>query len=659
MFALIASMGSVVTVATGCKSSSSGSNNNNLNNNQVECGNDAVETGEECDGSDLAGEDCASLGLVGGSLDCAADCSFDVSACTGSATCGNDTREFPEACDGSDLADSSCEDLGFVGGTLACDGSCEFDTAACDVDDCGNDLVDAGEQCDGADLDGQSCTGLGFSGGALDCDATCSFNTSGCTGAPTCGDNIQVSPEDCDGTDLGGQDCASQGFDDGALACLGDCTFDTGACYDYVCGDGTVDPGETCDPPGSCPTDCDDANVCTNDLMLGAPATCDVVCQNDLITVCQNGDGCCPTGCDSATDDDCGTPLMPRLFVAHAGGAVQFWNLVDSISTDVPADGTLGGPAASGLAMTLHGDRLFVATNSTTDPLYIYDGASQLGDGGAPSDTVGVAAFGGSALFVVYAMFVDANDDLWVDNGNIRLFLDAPALGGGSSSQAQFTHMWGPQIYGAASDTIGNKLIGGQVSGAGLIVWDNPTADTGETNDEDWTLWGGPTNPYCMLIEGDRLYAGNVNLGVDVFDNISGIAAITTPSFSLTTDLTDVFKLHVRDDVLVVVVNDAPSGYQINIYLNASTITGDVAPDFIIQHANITLPESVWLDQNYTLYVTDQNGILIFDTATTAPTFRTELTTGFSNTRDIRVIECGPAHPCGGGLTCQHGRCVP
>ncbi len=45
------------------------------------CGNNVREGGEECDGSDIAGQSCASMNLIGGTLKCAANCKFDAGAC--------------------------------------------------------------------------------------------------------------------------------------------------------------------------------------------------------------------------------------------------------------------------------------------------------------------------------------------------------------------------------------------------------------------------------------------------------------------------------------------------------------------------------------------------------------------------------------------------
>lgn len=78
-----------------------------------------------------------------------------------------------------------------------------------------------------------------------------------------------------------------------------------------VCGNGVLEPGETCDKTivspnaGACPTDCDDMISCTKDSVVSAE--CTATCSNTEITTCNNtaADGCCPTGCNSTTDLDC------------------------------------------------------------------------------------------------------------------------------------------------------------------------------------------------------------------------------------------------------------------------------------------------------------------------------------------------------------------
>ena len=52
-------------------------------------------------------------------------------ASTASAVCGNGVKESGEQCDGSDLAGASCTSQGYTGGTLSCSASCTFNTSAC------------------------------------------------------------------------------------------------------------------------------------------------------------------------------------------------------------------------------------------------------------------------------------------------------------------------------------------------------------------------------------------------------------------------------------------------------------------------------------------------------------------------------------------------
>jgi uncharacterized protein (TIGR03382 family) len=74
-----------------------------------------------------------------------------------------------------------------------------------------------------------------------------------------------------------------------------------------ACGNSVVDPGETCDPPGSCPTSCvASADACSPNVLVGTAAACTAQCEQQLITGCVNDDGCCPQGCTTATDSDCG-----------------------------------------------------------------------------------------------------------------------------------------------------------------------------------------------------------------------------------------------------------------------------------------------------------------------------------------------------------------
>lgn len=71
-----------------------------------------------------------------------------------------------------------------------------------------------------------------------------------------------------------------------------------------LCGNGVLDPGETCDPPSICVVECDDQDPCTVDT-VGSAATCDLRCRHTDVAVCVGGDACCPHGCSQANDADC------------------------------------------------------------------------------------------------------------------------------------------------------------------------------------------------------------------------------------------------------------------------------------------------------------------------------------------------------------------
>ncbi len=99
------------------------------------CGDGAIQgdAGEECDDTNLDAETCESLGhTYGGTLACSAGCAFDLSGCEG--WCGDDTTQpgHGEECDGTDLSGETCATLGHMhGGNLTCDGSCRLDTGGC------------------------------------------------------------------------------------------------------------------------------------------------------------------------------------------------------------------------------------------------------------------------------------------------------------------------------------------------------------------------------------------------------------------------------------------------------------------------------------------------------------------------------------------------
>lgn len=227
---------------------------------QTPCGNGVADEGEICDGQDLRGSTCASLGFTGGgTLACRPSCDyFDTRSCA--TVCGDGLAGGTEVCDGTDFGNQTCESLGYHGGDLSCTAACEYDVDSCSGR-CGDGIVQlTHEACDGTNLAGGRCNTLGYHSGAVSCDADCDYDISGCQGH--CGDGVvQPAYESCEGSDLDGATCELLGYSEGGtLACEANCDFDVSDCL-TVCGNGIVDVGEVCDDGNNqggdgCAADC-------------------------------------------------------------------------------------------------------------------------------------------------------------------------------------------------------------------------------------------------------------------------------------------------------------------------------------------------------------------------------------------------------------------
>jgi cysteine-rich repeat protein len=339
---------------------------------EVLCGDNVVAPGEECDGTDLAGQDCVTQGFDGGTLGCSAGCTYDTNGCF---SCGDGTANGTEECDGTDLGGSACSDLGFFGGALGCSATCTFDVTACN--DCGDGFVDPGEDCDGTDLGGQTCTDIGFGGGTLACAASCTFDTAGCN---PCGNNVADPGETCDGVDLAGQDCVTQGFGSGALACNATCdAFVTAGCN--PCGNNVIDVPEQCDGTDLGGLTCVSLGFTGGTLACTATCTQDSsgcsTCGNGVIEgteTCDDGNTTAGDGCDAAcaaepgeyevflggaadSNDLCGSTLQFNW----NGTSYDFPNTIDGVDVFPTTPGT-GAVASTALTLTDDGTSLVTLT---------------------------------------------------------------------------------------------------------------------------------------------------------------------------------------------------------------------------------------------------------------------------------------------------------
>jgi cysteine-rich repeat protein len=224
----------------------------------AECGNGVPEPGESCDGAScptecVAQDACSPMTLAGSASDCTAECvmAAAITRCAGGDGCCPTGCEYP--------GDSDCPQ--------SCGDGVVTSPELCEVASPDNPCP---ESCD----DGDPCTADMTSGKPEMCNVQCI--------------HMRVTAA------VPGDGCCPPGANSNSD---GDC--------EAVCGNGVRESGEICDPVSSCPTDCDDGDSCTRDRMMGSAAACSAVCENTAITRPSAGDGCCPSGANANTDNDC------------------------------------------------------------------------------------------------------------------------------------------------------------------------------------------------------------------------------------------------------------------------------------------------------------------------------------------------------------------
>ena len=225
------------------------------------CGNNVIEGGEVCDGTDLGGATCSSQGCTGGgTLACNVTCDgFDTSGCSGCPVCDNDG-----VCEAGEDCFNCAGDCvsGTTSGAACGNGVCE----AGDGEDC----VTCPADCNGVQNGkpaGRFCCGAGGGTNPLPCsDPVCTSGGFSCTDVPQppvsfcCGDLMCEGSESCSNCALDctdGAEICTGGVDedcDGAVDCAdSDCSL-VPACTGGACGDGVCDSAsENC---VTCPADC-------------------------------------------------------------------------------------------------------------------------------------------------------------------------------------------------------------------------------------------------------------------------------------------------------------------------------------------------------------------------------------------------------------------
>jgi hypothetical protein len=300
-------------------------NANNDRDCSVTCGNNVVEIGETCDPQSTCPTACPQDGCTLRTLSHAGTCQAECvdngaqtqcvlgvdgccpAGCTAAndtdcaAVCGNGSIEAGETCDPLATCPTACPQQGCqlfalsqagtcradclpsglqtacVNGDGCCPGGCNANTDSDCAPTCGNAVIESGETCDPLASCPSVCEQVGCTLRSLANPASC---TAACVDSGTqtaCANGDQCCPSGCNATN--DSDCAPG------------------------CGNGVIEAGETCDPVETCPTSCRSIG-CSLYTLQGSDCTAECV-QTGTQTVCQNGDGCCPAGCNANSDSDC------------------------------------------------------------------------------------------------------------------------------------------------------------------------------------------------------------------------------------------------------------------------------------------------------------------------------------------------------------------
>jgi hypothetical protein len=356
----------------------------------------------------------------------------------------------------------------------------------------------------------------------------------------------------------------------------------------------------------------------------------------DVVTIPDaSGDAVADTGIDAG-------PAVTRLFVTTQAG-VAVWNDPGAIVADVAPTTTLTDSSVAGgksRGAALLGKRLFVA--GTGNPVMVaYDNADTVAGAAVPPVVLPSSAVTGTNN-QFDSVYVDpGTNTLWPVSflNGAQLFVNASTLTSSAFSRAQFTHSF-QQTPGFAFDTTNKRLFLGQISGAGLLAWNNADTKVVITSTPDFTV--APTVGFWSIaIAQNRMYAANSSPpSIAVWNNAGAVTAPTAPAFSMTGAPSSLpasgFIPHVAvmNDVLVVSIQ----ANQINLYSNASGLMGNSVPGATIT-TNLAQPKKSILSKSLRLYVLDSEGVAIFKNATTTPVFVAKVKMGLNNPRDIVLME--------------------
>ena len=322
-------------LAFGCDE---GSDNNTTTVSKCGDGFIDVAAGEQCEIGGKVEATCQTYDSTkkwkeGGVPGCSTSCRLTVGTCEeGEAVCGDGLKTGGEACDKGDKTPIACIAFDYTknwkaGGAAKCADDCEsIEQGTCEEVEteavCGDGIWSMpSEACDKAAK--TPCLLFDPSkkwkdGGVAHCSDDCKTLSIGtCVEAEAeCGDGYKNGAEVCDTVgDTSTKACSDLDStkmwqDDSVATCKDDCSgYSMDTCVEKICGNGTKDEGEVCDPndegtadePGSATQTCQEFDS-TKNWQAGGSATCKADCSGYEQNTCKEDTTTPEGGCTKAED---------------------------------------------------------------------------------------------------------------------------------------------------------------------------------------------------------------------------------------------------------------------------------------------------------------------------------------------------------------------
>ena len=306
-----------------------------------------------------------------------------------------------------------------------------------------------------------------------------------------------------------------------------------------------------------------------------------------------------------------GSTTPSELYVANAAAnTISVFNSASAANGNSAPDRTISNASFSHswrIWLDKASDRLYVA-NRDAGNILIFDNASFITGTVTPARTLS-----GSLFTRPGGMWLDsAHDTLYMadyTSNAIDVFNNISTLNGTVTPDRI---IWGantglnyPEFLWLDGQT--NSLYVTNFGANSIVVFSNASTINGNIAPSRTITSSDFTGPAGIWLDtaSNQLYVtetGTIGLPLLIFDNASTLSGSVTPSrmvYGSNTTFNDPYGLWLdtADDRLYIA--DFGNG-SVDVFDNASTINGNIAPTRIIEGSNtgLNMPESIWLDMN-------------------------------------------------------------